>query len=185
MRKLLGISLALLLLLLSGCGATNKKEETNKVYRILFIGNSYTFYNDMPTQFFQKIAERAGYQVQVSSITKGAHTLEKFADPDDSFGVLVAEELNEQYAGQYDYVVLQEQSFRPVGEEAPLFYDAVRNLTERIRAVDAEPVLYATWGYKEGHATLAAEALTREDMTWKLAAAYSSIGKRWMFLWHM
>ena len=29
-------------------------------YSILFIGNSYTYYNDMPTAIFEKMAEAAG-----------------------------------------------------------------------------------------------------------------------------
>ena len=176
MKRIFCFALAATLLMLCGCASKTKSEEKDKVYNILFIGNSYTYYNDMPTEIFQKIAENAGYQVRIETITKGAHTLEKFADPEDGFGVLVAEELEEQYAGQYDYVILQEQSFRPVGEP-DAFYDAVRNLVERIKLVEAEPVLYATWGYKGGHEKLAETGLTNETMAWALARAYQTMAE--------
>lgn len=176
MKKALSVMMAALMLLLCGCSSQNKSEEKNKVYNILFIGDSDTFYNEMPTKIFRKIAEKAGYQVRVEEITKGAHTLEKFASPEDDFGTLVAEELDEQYAGQYDYVVLQEQSFRPVGEPEA-FYTAVRNLSDRIRLVGAEPVLYATWGYETGHEKLAETGLTTETMAGGLARAYQTMAK--------
>ena len=38
---------------------------TDKEYRILFIGNSYTYFNEMPTELFSVIAKEAGYSVEV------------------------------------------------------------------------------------------------------------------------
>lgn len=168
------MALMMLTTLLAGCGS--KEPEEPKTYRILFIGNSYTYYHDMPTAMFARLVEQAGYQVEVTAITKGAHTLEKFADPFDTYGSEVAAALDESRAGCYDYVILQEQSFRAIGEPAS-FYDAVRDLAGRIRAIGAEPVLYATWGYKEGYSVLQENNLTSEQMTWKMAAAYTAIGE--------
>ncbi len=61
----------------------------DKTYRILFIGNSYTYYNDMPTTLFCAFARTAGYTVEVTAITKGAHKLSQFADPLDTYGAQV------------------------------------------------------------------------------------------------
>ncbi|MBQ3530238.1 MAG: SGNH/GDSL hydrolase family protein [Oscillospiraceae bacterium] len=143
-------------------------------YFILFIGNSYTYYNDMPTAIFEKIAEKMGYQVDVTAITKGAHKLSQFADPNDEYGAKVEKALTG--AKKYDYVVVQEQSVLPAAENAPAFYDAVRNFAARIRSTGAKPVLYATWGRKTGSSTLTSKGWTNESMTWKLAAAYQAIG---------
>ena len=173
-RTAFALAMLMLVSLLAGCGS--KEPEEPKTYRILFIGNSYTHYHDMPTALFARIAEQAGYQVEVTTIVKGAHTLEKFADPFDTYGSEVAAELHESRAGRYDYVILQEQSFRAIGEPAS-FYDAVRDLAGRIRAVGAEPILYGTWGYKEGYSVLQENNLTSEEMTWKMAAAYTAIGE--------
>jgi len=118
MKKAVSLLMALMMTasLLAGCGS--KEPEEPKVYRVLFIGNSYTHYHDMPTAYFERIAEQAGYEVEVTTIVKGAHTLEKFADPFDTYGSEVAVALDEKNVGRYDYVVLQEQSFRAIGEPA-------------------------------------------------------------------
>ncbi len=147
--------------------------STNKSYNILFIGNSYTFFNDMPTAIFQKIAESAGYTVQVTAITKGGWTLEKHGDPADEYGKAVDAALREN---RYDYVILQEQSVRPASEPEK-FYAAVRSLAERVKANGAKIVLYATWGRKTGSKILAEHGWTNEEMTNMLATAYRTIGK--------
>ena len=181
LSRILALVLALFMLCACGAPATPTTTPTegedsmlpkDKEYSILFIGNSYTFFNDMPTVYFQTMAKACGYQVKVTSITKGAYTLEKFANPEDPYGKLVANAL----AGyeKYDFVILQEQSVRPA--TAPeKFYDGVRPLVEKIRAIGAQPVLYATWGRQEGCDKLTEIEMTNESMTWKLAAAYSAI----------
>ena len=175
-------------LLLTGCSAAPAEiaqtTETTKgsdlmlskdrTYNILFIGNSYTFYNNMPTTFFEPMAKVCGYDVRVTAITKGAYTLEKFADPTDAYGKLVHTALSA--SGSFDYVILQEQSVRPaVASDA--FYAAVRTLAEKIRAVGAQPILFATWGRQTVSETLTKYELTNETMTYRLADAYASIGK--------
>lgn len=142
--------------------------------RVLFIGNSYTYYNDMPTAIFRELGNAAGLTLDVTAITKGAHTLAKFADPNDTYGALVEAELSGDT--HYDYVIIQEQSVLPAAENASAFYDAVRNLAARIRAAGASPILYATWGRKTGSDTLATYGWTNESMTWRLAASYAAIG---------
>ncbi|MBE6643106.1 MAG: SGNH/GDSL hydrolase family protein [Ruminococcaceae bacterium] len=145
-----------------------------RTYSVLFIGNSYTYYNDMPTEIFKRIAESGRVTVDVTAITKGSHTLSRFADPYDSYGASVERELTGDK--KYDYVILQEQSCRPITENAGDFYSAVRNLAERIRYTGAEPILYATWGREKDSPTLEQYGWTNESMTWKLAAAYRAIG---------
>ena len=53
-----------------------------KGINILFVGNSYTFFNDMPHACFKKIAEEAGYSVTVTAVTKGGAYLYQYADPE-------------------------------------------------------------------------------------------------------
>ena len=150
-----------------------ESAETAKSLSVLFIGNSYTYYNDMPA-IFRAFAEADGHSVTVTSITKGSYKLEQFADPADEYGAKVEEALSGDT--KYDYVILQEQSVRPTTVSVSGFYKAVRNLTARIREAGAEPILYATWGRKTGSSTLDTYKMTNESMTWKLAAAYQAIG---------
>lgn len=139
-------------------------------YRILFIGNSYTYFNDMPSLFVQ-ISEKAGYTVEVDSVVRGGWTLEKHALLTSETGA----EVEARLCGEpYDYVILQEQSVRPA-VDPELFYCAVRKLVGRVRQTGAVPVLYSTWGRKVGSVKLNELGLTHESMTYALARAYRDI----------
>ncbi len=146
-------------------------------HSVLFIGNSYTYYNDMPSAIFAPIADAAGISVKVRAITKGGHYLYKYADPSDEYGAIVDEALSSAHNGEYDFVILQEQSQQPAGEDAAVFFDSVRSLSARIRTLGAQPILYSTWGRESGCPVLAQNGWTNESMTWKLAASYSAIGE--------
>ena len=147
--------------------------KKNKTYNVLFIGNSYTYFNDMPAAIFKEIAESAGYSVRVSSIVKGGWTLEKHADPADECGGKVEQALNGE---KYDFVVLQEQSCNPA-TDTDSFYSACRLLAKKIKKNGAQILLYSTWGRKKGSSVLEKYGFTTESMTYKLAAAYESIGE--------
>ena len=146
----------------------------NKTYRILFIGNSATYMNDMPHAIFAGIAEAAGYDPEVHSVTKGGYTLESFADPNDEYGKRIDRLLRET---KFDCVVIQELTVRPASESAEKFYSAVRFFVKRARENGAVPVLFDTTARKEGHPMLKERGWTNESMTWKVAAAYEKAGR--------
>ena len=190
-RYIAGMLVCLLCVsLFTGCSASGNNQETqpketeevievealskDKEYNILFVGNSYTYYNDMPTAYFGEMAKSCGYHVNVTAVTKGGHKLSAHADPADPYGERVA--VNLSAPGAFDYVILQEQSVLPA-TNPEAFYAAVRTLAEKARAVGAKPILYATWGRKDGSKTLTDNGMTNESMTWRLAAAYEHIGK--------
>jgi len=156
---------------------TGKNDEfqpldKSKEYSVLFIGNSYTHYNSIQA-VFRAIATSAGYKVKATAITKGSWYLAYHADANDEMGKQVDEALKNN---KYDFVVIQEQSTCPILNPGK-FYDGARALVAKIRANGATPIFYETWGRKKGHSVLAENNLTNETMTWKLAAAYTAIGK--------
>lgn len=51
---------------------------------ILFIGNSYTFYNNMPL-LFEKLCMENGHDVVVNSVTHNGHKLYEFVDNNDQY----------------------------------------------------------------------------------------------------
>ena len=108
-------------------GASDTEEQMkDKTYDILFIGNSYTFYNSTVPTEFKNIAASAGYTVNVDSITKGGYTLLKFADSQDNMGAQVHEKLSTK---KYDFVFIQEQSHTPVTNREN-FYAGARALVQ-------------------------------------------------------
>eukprot|EP00899_Mesostigma_viride_P028478 jgi/Mesvir1/8815/Mv02716-RA.1 len=54
---------------------------------------------------------------------------------------------------KWDHVILQEQSVLPtlpMRQKQALFFPAVKNLAQQVRAVGAEPVLFMTWAWEHG-----------------------------------
>ncbi|MBR6602948.1 MAG: leucine-rich repeat protein, partial [Clostridia bacterium] len=147
--------------------------EDNRTKNILFIGNSFTYYNQMPTEIFTEVAKAAGREAVVTAITNGGHTLAEFASSTDEFGAKVAEAFKNN---SYDIVIIQEQSHRPISNPES-FYAAARDLKEMARQNGAELYLYATWGYDADHTSLATYGKDTADMEMKLRAAYQYIGE--------
>src|SRR4051812_43331857 len=95
-----------ILILLSLCAANELAfaQITTQPVRILFIGNSYIYYNDLP-EMITKTAASYGRSVQYDKHTPGGYTLRQQAG---AAGVL--EKIKQ---GNWNYVVLQEQSEAP------------------------------------------------------------------------
>ena len=55
-----------------------REDPVDDPLRILFLGNSLMFFNDMPS-LFRNLAEKAGKEVYVDSITRGSATISDFA----------------------------------------------------------------------------------------------------------
>lgn len=163
-------------LLLGGCGKpVEKKEEalpTDQNYSVLFIGNSYTFYNKMPV-IFQNVARAAGYEVETQQVVKGGYYLWKYLYIEADRALVDEQLLGEK---KYDFVILQDNSTGSLGNNNPLFNRAVREFDPIIRTHGAAPVLYSTWGRKTGSTTLEKNGWTNESMTWDIANAYQTIG---------
>ncbi len=136
--------------------------------KILFIGNSYTFFHEMPEKIFAPLARERGLDAEVTSVTRGGWYLHKFANPENEEG----KRLRKVIAGKrYDCIVLQEQSLFPV-KDAAAFVQAVKDMKKLLLPHTAHFVLYATWGRCDGSPQLSELSMTREEMTEHLSAAY-------------
>ena len=152
-------------------------RDPDQAFKVLFIGNSYTYYNDLNKSdgIFANIARNAGYtKVSVRSIYKGSYYLHKFLDPNDTYGKQVLQALKS--STKYDIVIIQEQSANPIANPAD-FYTSCRQFKTLIDANGGEMWLYATWGYKTGHSNLSKYGPTTERMEMRLRAAYTAIAE--------
>ncbi len=133
--------------------------------RVLFIGNSFTYYNEMPAMF-SLLANDADFGVGTASVVKGGWYLSRFADPEDEMG----KALRAFYPRhRWDDIVLQDQSLNPaVNREG--FLQAVRDL--RVLMPEGRFVFYQTWAYEYDSAKLAATGLSYEQMRVGLRDAY-------------
>ena len=141
---------------------------------ILFLGNSMTFFNDLPT-VFMNLSRSGGFAAEVYELTEGSYRLEYFADETDEVGAQVYDALKNY---DWDYVILQEQSgISTIGAEEHM-YPAARTLDSMIREANGESVFLMTWAYREGFSLplLGLEFKnTREEMQTQMAQNYGDI----------
>lgn len=130
--------------------------------KILFLGNSFTFVNDLPA------VVAALLDADVSSHTRGGARLAEQLNPETTLGAKTLSALRDE---AFDYVVLQEQSFAPVGS-FDSFLKSVKALCALIRENGATPLLYATWAYREGSEKLQKTGYTYCAMDEALSSAY-------------
>lgn len=147
-----------------------------KQYSILFIGNSMTYYHDMPTAIFEKMAASAGFDVTVRAVTAGGRFLWEHLSLDDEPARAAKAALAADKAGVYDFVVLQE-GMPDLYTRTENFYEAVRILTGKIRDLGAKPALYARMGNKRGNPELDDPACTYEHVYQTIVKAHETISQ--------
>lgn len=139
---------------------------------VLFIGNSYTYYNDLE-KIFEGLCRENGHQVNAFRVTKGGRKLISNMDPEDEITKQLEAAIRERH---YDVCVIQEQSLLPITD-----YDTfLAGVTHVMRMVGSQAdrfILYATWARKEGSPDLETYGWTPESMTRLLQAAYEKAGE--------
>jgi len=116
--------------------------------RVLFLGNSYTYVNNLP-QLCRDVALSAGDTLAVDVNANGGQTLQGHFTDNNSIS-----KINQ---ANWDYVVLQEQSQRPSFSQSQVeveVFPYARGLDTMIKAANActETIFYMTWGRKNGDA---------------------------------
>jgi len=140
---------------------------------VLFVGNSFTHYNDMPT-LFENMARACGINVQVDMLAFGGHYLHQYADFEREKGLLFLKKVN---GGNFDIVVIQDQSINPVRNYDD-FFTAAQKLCAEIRKKGARPVFYQTWAYRVGSEKLKSTGFSYDEMHEKLENAYQTAAKQ-------
>ena len=141
--------------------------------KILLIGNSYTYYHDMPA-LLEKLCKENGKAVSVYSITKGGRKLESYLDPVDEITLALDKALSEN---TFDVCFIQEQSVLPAAE-FDTFIKGLNCVVDKVKGKAARMVLYATWGRQAGHPVLAEHGWTTASMTRLLTDAYTRAAKQ-------
>jgi hypothetical protein len=113
---------------------------------VLFIGNSYTHYNDMP-EILESIAVSKGVKVNVEMSAKSNHTCRMHCQRADMFDKISSR--------KWDYVVLQGFSRELTHEPdyldtsfVPFFNQIIDSIYTNNPCTNV--LLYRTWGYKNG-----------------------------------
>lgn len=134
--------------------AENKLLGKGDTMRFLFIGNSHTYYNDMP-QIFKEICEHNQVDAQVTMLAHGGKTLEfHMNEPEVRFNILY---------GNYDVIILQH---RQKDFSAQELLESGKGMDAIISQTNSQKVLYMTWTQK-----------TDQELQQEMARAYFEMGK--------
>jgi len=176
----------LLLLMLSGCVTVVRADGpkslaiqpaeaaqapvAGKATRVLFIGNSYTYYNGGLGAIVQNLAVKGGHRLEYVEITRGGQTLEGHWKDGKALGHIKK--------GGWDYVVLQEHSLRPINEPGKMAH-YVKLFDAEVKKVGAKTMLYETWARKNKPETQAAVCRSYETIAKEINAIVAPAGRAW------
>ena len=137
---------------------------------VLFIGNSYTYYNDLD-RLFEALCRENHKDVTTFRVTSGGRKMIQYKDPADPMTQQLLSTLQEQ---TFDVVFLQEQSLLPA-IDYDAFLEGMRYVSGLLLAKKPRLILYATWARKSGSEDLQTYGWTPEEMTQLLHCAYRKV----------
>ena len=165
-KKKGGFAPFLLIALLTGLGlaACATAEQASVAAappaKVLFVGNSFTYYNNGLQSHFRKLAWSSGLLTRENSRAR-IMTISGGRLPEHAGGFKSV--LSED---NWDVVVLQGHSIGPISEDtAEPFRKTARNFARMARKHGTRPVFFMTWAYAG-----------KPEMTAQLDKAYTEIG---------
>ena len=136
--------------------------------RVLFVGNSHSYFNDMPALFARMCEELTGERPEVTLLAYSGRSLAWHRE--EYFALRFA-----LLQGRYDYCVLQQQAHPFPGE--PATEEALRQILPLCEKGGAKPVLYMTWPEKAKPQNAAPMIDSYEDLAERLGAALAPVGE--------
>jgi hypothetical protein len=142
---------------------------TGRTLQILFVGNSFTARNDLPSVIAQ-LAAAHGIVVEHRLISAGGASLRMHLNAGKAQA--------EMAKRQYDYVVLQEQSTLPI-KNANRMHENIREFDTLIRRAKAKTVLYMTWARRNAPESQQTITDAYQSIGAELDAVIVPVGAAW------
>lgn len=144
------------------------QSNSSDTTRILFIGNSYTYFHSSPELLRSMIEQKHPEKIiEIQLVSQGGMTLERHWQEERTHEIIKSKD--------WDYVVLQEQSKLGMPiiidhdiffGQTDLFHDYARKFDTEIKKAGAKTVFFMTWSIKQ-----------RPEEQEILTHAYASIGQ--------
>ncbi len=138
--------------------------------RVLFIGNSYTYYHDMPTLVGRLAAAADARPLEAALVVAAGASLQRHWDQGQATARI--------REARWDYVVLQEQSTLPIFNPAQM-HEAVRLLDAAVTESGARTALYLTWARRNLPKQQSAINRAYFAIGEELGAAVAPVGVAW------
>lgn len=142
-----------MLVLLAVWSTSVMQAQENEPQHTLFVGNSFTFFWNMP-QLVQAMATHQGVALTTGQSTVGGSNWQQHWEGQKN--TQTRKRLQEE---SWDIVVLQDHSQSTL-DFKPRFHEFGGKFIDLVRAANAEPVLFMTWAYRSN--PLMQESITRE-----------------------
>ena len=166
-------------------GERRQASTGEEVRDVLFIGNSYTYYNNLPAVLEAIAAALPGPRLRTQSHLHGGYSLARHLEDGHLVPIFESPPTPDE---SWEAVVLQEQSrlgtayadsaTGTLGDFGP-FHSAVRSLDAKVDALGAEPVLYMTWAKKRFPGQTEGLARAYDDIGRELEAPVAPVGVAW------
>ena len=144
------------------------------VAKVLFIGNSLTYANDLPLML-QAIAAQAGKVLVADAITMPGASLEDHFN-DGAAQVAIAN-------GGYQWVIMQQGPSSLPASQVHLSYWA-RQFNPLIRAVGARPALYMVWPEAAQSVRFDDVRISYSNAAYAINGMFIPAGQAWREAWH-
>lgn len=172
---IVGLGLAATLLVASGvsCGNTVAPEPIGGI-RVLFIGNSLTFLNDLPGTL-SRMALAVGDTIHVSSVAQPDFALiDHYQGGSNALEAIASR--------RWDFVVLQQgPSTTPINRDSLIISTQLFNT--RIRQAGATPALYMVWPSRDRIAFFDAARVSYQLAADTVNGIFMPAGRAWITAW--
>jgi hypothetical protein len=173
MVRAFGFAAALLAATAFGCGSTSAPVLAGGM-RVLFIGNSLTYLNDLPWTL-SRMALAVGDTIQASMVAVG-----DFALIDHYLGGSTA--LAEIRSRQWDYVILQQgPSSVPINRDSLII--ATQLFDAEIKRAGARTALYMVWPSRDRFAFFDAVRASYQAAADTVNGIFMPAGRAWLTAW--
>lgn len=149
------------------------QSDSQPRLRVLFIGNSYTYFHDLPRTLQTMAAMSGQASIEVATVLEGGATLKRHWTDGKAVQAI--------RKGSWNYIVLQDQSQTPATlPDTTLRYGKL--FGDEIAAVKAKPVLYVTWHRKGRPAMQDSLTRTYTALGQQIGAILAHAGPAWAAL---
>jgi hypothetical protein len=153
------------------CNAQKEQSSSGQRLRVLFIGNSFTYVNDLPC-LTEKLAASAKEPkpLETEMVTVGGASLKSHWEDGEALAAIKR--------GKWDYVVLQEQSALPVNNPK-LMHAYARLFDAEIKKAGARTIFYLTWAREDHPEAQAAITAAYTSIASETGALIAPVGLAW------
>jgi hypothetical protein len=165
------IALFVLITCLNSCALNREQTVAEAPHKILFVGNSFTYYHNGVENHVRELAVSAipPRLIQADSKTKGGATLQIH------YGRSAVHDTIRE--GAYDVVILQEDIPELTGHSVEPFFQYAKLFDKEIKDTGAKTMFFMTWPYKRlNWITLEGIAEAHDNISTELNASVAPVG---------